>query len=109
MMADADTLVELTVAGPRLDAAAAPSFKLAATAVLGERPARLLLDLSAVEFVDSTGLGAIVGLLKQMATGARIGLVGINPAVNRLLTITRLDSLFLICGSLAEGRNAFAE
>lgn len=101
-----DSLVEISVAGPRLDAAAAPAFKQAATAVLGERPARLLLDLSAVEFVDSTGLGALVGLLKQMAADARLALVGVKPAVRRLLEITRLDTLFIVCGSIAEARDA---
>src|SRR5829696_2887032 len=107
-MTPADTLVEIAIGVRRLDAAAAPAFKQEAAGALVKRPSRLVLDLSAVEFVDSTGLGALVGLLKQMAPGARVALVGVRPAVQRLLQITRLNSLFIVSASVAEARHALA-
>jgi anti-sigma B factor antagonist len=105
-MTASDTLVEIVVTHSRLDAAAAPAFKQEVAGMLEGRPNRLLIDIAKVDFVDSTGLGTLVGLLKKMGTGGRIALVGVTPAVKRLLEITRLDSLFVVCADLAEARNA---
>ncbi|WP_066557222.1 STAS domain-containing protein [Croceicoccus bisphenolivorans] len=90
----------------RLDAAVAPAFKdeISARVTAGER--RVLLDLSAVQFMDSTGLGVLVSLLKRMGGDGKIAVVGAGPAVLKLLQLTRLDTLFTICGSEDEARDA---
>ena len=58
---------------------------------------RVLLDLTKVSFIDSTGLGAIVGALRrfQQREGTLELICGRSP-VMRLLTITRLDQVFTI-------------
>ncbi|WP_423143000.1 STAS domain-containing protein [Parablastomonas sp. CN1-191] len=99
-------VLEITVPDERIDAAAAPAFKQAMSDALGSSTRRLVLDMSQVQFVDSTGLGVLVSLLKQMGEGGRIAVVGAAPGVRRLFQITRLDSLFVLADDAASARDA---
>ena len=92
----------------RLDAAAAPDFKLKVDEQVEPGQTRVLLDLSHVAFIDSTGLGVLVSLLKKMGPGGRIAVIGVAPQVERLFQITRLDSLFKICGEREEAQDVLA-
>lgn len=80
----------------RLDAARAPAFKQALIDNIVDRPQRVMVDASAVDFIDSTGLGALVTLLKMMGDGGRIVVAGAKPPVRRLFEITKLDSVFAL-------------
>jgi anti-sigma B factor antagonist len=80
---------------PRLDAVEAPSFR-AAAADIGAPGGRLLLDLTEVEFVDSTGLGAVVSLMKSLGPTGEFCVAGARPAVMRLFALTRLDRVIRI-------------
>lgn len=80
----------------RLDAVRAPAFKQALAANISDRPLRVLIDATDVDFIDSTGLGALVGLLKLMGEGGRVAVAGAKPGVRRLFEITRLDTVFAL-------------
>jgi len=55
----------------------------------------IVLDLSGVEFIDSTGLSVLLSGLRQVtALGGRMALVCANPTVLRLFEITSLDQTF---------------
>lgn len=55
----------------------------------------LVLDLSAVTFVDSSGLGGLVAILDQgRAQGTRVVIADPSPRVARLLELTALDQVF---------------
>jgi anti-anti-sigma factor len=55
----------------------------------------VVLDLSSVSYLDSSGLGMLVLLRKRLARcGATVTLVGIQPHVRRILDITGLDRAF---------------
>jgi anti-sigma B factor antagonist len=57
----------------------------------------IVLDLSEVPFIDSSGLGSLVSAyVSRQKAGRRIALSGVNERVWRLFEITRTDSLFLI-------------
>lgn len=99
----------LAVQHRRLDAAAAPEFKQEVEVFAADQPTRVLLDLSSVEFVDSTGLGVLVSLLKKMGANGRIAVFGAAPSVRRLFQITRLESLFRLCTTRAEAENVLSE
>ena len=60
-----DTHRIVTVEETRIDAAAAIQFKDAMRTETEEGPDRVILDLSIVDFIDSSGLGAIVASMKQ--------------------------------------------
>ena len=107
-MTESIDVLEITVDHPRLDAAAAPAFRQELEGKFDHRPERVILDLTCVEFIDSTGLGVLVSMLKQMGTNGRIAIVGASPAVKRLLQITRLDTLFIQCESISAAHDTFA-
>ncbi|GIJ48176.1 anti-sigma factor antagonist [Virgisporangium aliadipatigenens] len=61
-----------------------------------DRPGgRVVLDLSELEFCDSTGLGALVGLRRRLlAAGGSLALVGVSGQVARLFSYTGLAPMF---------------
>lgn len=91
-----DGILVIQLADKRLDAARAPAFKQALTGNVADQPKRVMIDASMVEFIDSTGLGALVSLMKMMGEGGRIAVAGARPAVRRLFEITKLDSVFML-------------
>jgi anti-sigma B factor antagonist len=74
-----DTLRIVTVEETRIDAAAAIQFKDAMRTETEEGPDRVILDLSTVDFIGSSGLGAIVASMKQMGRDRRLDLAGLTP------------------------------
>jgi anti-sigma B factor antagonist len=91
---DRNGILVVTVEVERLDAAAAPLFKKELIDNVEDQPRRVILDVSGVQFLDSTGLGVFVSLLKMMGSSGVIGIVGAQPPVRRLLQITQLDRIF---------------
>ena len=104
--AERDDILIITVNEPRLDAAAAPSFKAALQSHVVGQPARVIVDLSAVEFLDSTGLGTLISLLKMMGGRGTLALVGAGAAVRRLLQVTQLERVFRLFHTLPEAEAA---
>ena len=43
--------------------------------------------------VDSSGLGSLVAVFKAVAPGVKLRLVGVRPAVRKVLALTRIDTL----------------
>lgn len=86
----------LTVAGDRIDAAVAIAFKDRMRALTDGAPATVILDLSAVTFIDSSGLGSIVAAMKQMGAQRKLHLAGLTPNVDRVFRLTRMDKVFTI-------------
>jgi anti-sigma B factor antagonist len=63
-------------------------------------PHRLVLDLSELIYLDSTGLSVFVATHKRaQACGMEFGLANPNSSVRQLLQITALDQIFNIAGS----------
>ncbi|MRJ75269.1 anti-sigma factor antagonist [Aeromicrobium sp. SMF47] len=55
----------------------------------------LVLDLGGVTFVDSSGLGSLLGVKKQQErAGGRLLLSNVSPPVARIIEITRMDRVF---------------
>ncbi|MEJ7928849.1 STAS domain-containing protein [Ramlibacter sp. AN1015] len=78
----------------RLDAAAAPSFRKEALELIEQGERRLIVDLSAVEFVDSSGLGALVSILKALGARGEMAVYGARGSVVALFKLTRMDRVF---------------
>lgn len=102
---DGDVTV-IAVDAERLDAAAAPAFKTQVQGRLDGSARKVLLDLRRVAFMDSTGLGALVSLLKMLGKDGAVAVAGAQPSVRRLFELTRLDSVFRLTDGLDEGRAA---
>jgi anti-sigma B factor antagonist len=101
-----DELLVVTVEEARLDAAAAPAFKAALHDNVVGQPRYVVVDLSAVEFLDSTGLGTLVSLMKMMGGHGTLALAGPQPPVRRLLQITQLDRVFRLFDTQPEAEAA---
>jgi anti-sigma B factor antagonist len=85
----------VTCEGSRLDASFAQSFLNSMQSFIQKGHMDIILDLSNVEFVDSTGLGAIVRCLKEINGRGQLVLCGVNEMVLSLLKMTRLDGVFI--------------
>lgn len=86
-----------------IDMATAPRLRQHVQTVTARTPAGLVLDLDRVDFIDSTGLGVMVGAAKRMRMidgGFRI--VCSQTHLNDLFKITRLNEVFDLYESLEE-------
>ena len=93
--------------GDRIDAAGAIQFKERMRDIIAEPSARVVLDMSKVGFLDSSGLGAVVSVMKALGPQRRLELSGLTPTVEKVFRLTRMDTVFIIHKSMPEGlRNA---
>lgn len=95
----------VSVREERLDAAIAIRFKDRMREVTSQPSARVVLDLSAVEFLDSSGLGAVVAVMKSLAPDRPLDLSGLSPNVERVFRLTRMDSVFTIYETIEAALN----
>jgi anti-sigma B factor antagonist len=79
---------------PRVDARLAAEFKRHLLELIESGHPLIALDLSDVDFIDSSGLGAIVSALKQLKGRGDLVIVGARPAVINLFRLTRMDRVF---------------
>ncbi len=92
--------------GPRLDAAVTPAFKTAVSNAITEAPRVTIINATSLNFVDSTGLGAIVGVMKQMRSDGTLAIVGASPNFARLLAMTGLDQVFRLFRDMGQAEAA---
>lgn len=61
---------------------------------------RVILDFANTEAIDSTALGALVQIFKMLqGAGGKLVLAEVGEAIRRLLSITRLESVFTLAAS----------
>ncbi|MFC0199412.1 STAS domain-containing protein [Paracoccus rhizosphaerae] len=82
--------------GDRLTALGANDFRREASQLVDEGNNRIIIDLSDVRFVDSSGLGAIVGLLKKVGNRGEVVVCGLSDAVRQMFRVTRMEKVFQI-------------
>lgn len=76
----------------RLTATAAPLLRKAVNDLVTAGNTRIVIDLGAVSFVDSSGLGALVGGLKTArVAGGDLRIAAVPEAVTTVLRLTNLD------------------
>ncbi|MEL6102970.1 MAG: STAS domain-containing protein [Pseudomonadota bacterium] len=95
-----DALQVVAVNDARIDAAVAIEFKDAMREKTDGGSDVVVLDLSVVEFIDSSGLGAIVASMKNMGKGRTLALAGLTPTVEKVFRLTRMDSVFPVYPTL---------
>ena len=72
----------VTVNAMRIDASAALEFKDSMNAI-DESNSKILLNLEQVEFIDSSGLGAIISVMKHMGKGRKMDLCALTQPLKR--------------------------
>jgi anti-sigma B factor antagonist len=108
-----DTSVVLRVVG-EIHATTAPAFSERLNAAIAEGRTGVVLDLTGVEFIDSTGLSVLLnGLRRVTRVRGSMVIACANPTVLRLFEITKLDSTFDIVAdcdeAIARVRQALAD
>ena len=86
--------IVLEVLETRLGADKTVAFKEAVGRHLDGGAASVVLDLSKVDFIDSSGLGAILSILKRMPKGCELIICGTTDPVTSMFKLTRLDRVF---------------
>lgn len=98
-----DGALVVNVQERRIDAAVVIRFKEEMRRLVEGGAPRVILDLSQVEFLDSSGLGAVVSVMKFMGPDRRLELAGLTPTVQKVFRLTRMDSVFTIHPTLPRG------
>lgn len=102
------TVQIVSVHNARIDAAVAIEFKDAMRQATESGSPTVILDLSEVDFIDSSGLGAIVASMKHMGQDRSLVLAGLTPTVDKVFRLTRMDSVFGVFPTLQTALDAHA-
>lgn len=90
-----------------LDASTVNAFRDAVKPLLNDK-AQIVLDLSKVEFIDSSGLGALVTCLRQAhALGGDIKLSGLGKSARALFELVRMHRVFEVFNSPEEAISSY--
>jgi anti-sigma B factor antagonist len=92
----------------RLTMVVTPQLRTLITETVQSGRARIVVDLSACEFVDSSGLGALIaGLKTARQAGGDLRIAGVGPQVATVLQLTNLDKVLrphgTVSGALGAG------
>lgn len=89
-----DDLALLKIVESRLDAANAPELRSKVNELIETGAQRIVLDISDVEFMDSSSLGAMVSILKMVGSSGDLVVAGAHGIVADLFKLTRMDRVF---------------
>lgn len=80
----------------RLTALNAKTFKEDVIALVDAGASQFVVDFNNVSFLDSSGLGALVGVLKKIGHRGELVVCGLNSDVEQMFRICRMDRVFTI-------------
>lgn len=85
-----------------LDYGECAAFRMSIDRILKSAPPATIVDLSGLEYLDSSGLGLLLSLSKEYgAQGGRLVLVT-NETVDNILSLTRLNGIFSTASSMED-------
>ena len=80
-----------------IDLHVSPRLKCSLASMIRKRPERLVVDLSGVTFIDSSGLAVLIHALQDVKEyGGELTLAGLNDNIRSIFETARLDQFFLI-------------
>lgn len=80
-----------------IDLHVSPNVEQLLTSVIAKRPRQVVVDLSRVTFIDSSGLAVLIHAMQNVQEyGGRLLLSGINNDVQAIFRMARLDQVFVI-------------
>lgn len=103
---DIDGMKVLDVAG-EIDVYTAPQFKEAVNGIIAGGQKHLIIDMSDVTYMDSSGFGTLLSATRRLRPqGGTINLVKCNTSIDRILKITRLNTVFATYESIDDALKA---
>ena len=101
--------VEIIEVGGEIDVYTAPRLREAIVTAVEAGHTRLVIDVRKVDFLDSTGLGVLVGALKRVrGDGGSLDIVCTQERILKIFEITGLDKVFGLHATVDEARGANA-
>lgn len=92
----------MEIAG-EIDLYTAPRLQSEFTRLLQDGHQRVVIDMSQVEFCDSTGMNVLLSALKRIKEqGGALDVAAPRPAVRKILQVTGLDSVFTVHETVPE-------
>lgn len=92
-----------------LDYGECASFRMNIDRILKSAPPATIVDLSELEYLDSSGLGLLLSLSKEYgAQGGRLVLVT-NDTVDNILSLTRLNGIFSTASTMNDALAVLGE
>jgi len=86
----------LALAG-ELDMNRVPAVREQLAALLGEKAPHIVLDLTGLTYIDSSGLALFIESLQRLHTyGGKLALCGLSKTVGHIFEVARLDQVFTI-------------
>lgn len=105
---ETENIVVLSPGEDSLDAGNAREFRKAVAVIIEER-SRIVLDLSSVNFIDSSGLGALVACQRLMNSRAgELRLCSMSDNVRALFELMRMQRVFMVFDSREEALQSFS-
>ncbi|MFC1631765.1 STAS domain-containing protein [Candidatus Omnitrophota bacterium] len=102
-----DQVVILDMSG-EINISTSPEVRKAFDQLINEKKNKILLNFSAVDYIDSSGLATLVEMLQRLKRyGGLLRLSGVSEKVKSLFEITKLDRLFKIFPSEEEAIKDF--
>lgn len=93
----------MLAASGEIDLYTAPNLQTRLTEAVRDTSPHVVIDLSNVEFCDSTGMNVLLAALKRARErGGSLSLAGPQSPVRRILEITGLDTVFEVYGTVEE-------
>lgn len=91
-----------------IDINSSPDIKKVFDKLISKKTPKMVINLSKVSYVDSSGLATLVEILKNMRTyGGRMRITNLSSKVRSLFEITKLDRLFEILPEEEEAITTF--
>ncbi len=91
----------VVAASGEIDVATAPDLREHLVGLLANGTTHLIIDLEGVDFVDSTGLGVLVGAIRRARSeGGDVRLVCTNARILKVFDVTGLDEVFTIADTI---------
>jgi anti-sigma B factor antagonist len=95
-MGSSDSVNVLPLEG-EIDLHVSPRVESSLASIIAERPEHIVVDLSGVTFIDSSGLAVLINAMQDVKQyGGKLTLAGINSNIRSIFELARLDQFFLI-------------
>ena len=91
-----DDICAVTFKDSRLDAKSSILFREKIKNMIDNNNTNIILDFNKINFIDSSGLGAIVSVLKLIGRNGKLVLCGISPIVMNSFVRTKMDKVFIM-------------
>ena len=97
---DGTTILDVT---GEIDVYTAPQFKDAVNGIIAAGQKHLVVNMTDVTYMDSSGFGALLSATRRLRPqGGTVNLVKVSSAIDRILRITRLNTVFATYDSIDE-------